>query len=178
MEESLSVPVLHHPFSLLAFPLVCWILGAPAGIRGVIVFSGPKWCVSMIQLSVDAKVGVISACSDESSQLQFTMTGLSSSTPHVSFAPIWSLRKKVGVVRPVSPMHVFVESLRRCQRLYVGPAMRRIYAWGYPFFVDTRCRARSHRPCLGLWLYAGSRNVLCSYVGADIALPMSLSSAT
>ena len=32
----------------------------------------------MIHLSVDTKVGMISACSDRSSPLQFTMTGLSS----------------------------------------------------------------------------------------------------
>ena len=37
----------------------------------------------MIQLSVDAKVGVISACSDGSSTLQFTITGL------LSYAPRW-----------------------------------------------------------------------------------------
>ena len=45
------------------------------------VFSGSRGCVNMIQLSVDAKVGVISACSGGSSPLQFTTTGLLSSTP-------------------------------------------------------------------------------------------------
>jgi len=34
----------------------------------------------------------------------FTITGLSSSTPHVIFAPVCALGKKGGVVRPVSPM--------------------------------------------------------------------------
>jgi len=71
----------------------------------------------MIQLSVDAKVRVISACSDGSSPLQFTMTGLSSSTPHVDFAPLRAWREKGGVVRPVSSMYFFVpknsEGLRR-----------------------------------------------------------------
>ena len=68
------------------------------------VFSGPRACVNMIQLSVDTKVGVISACSDGSSPLQFSIAGLSSSMPHVDFAPLNALRKKGGVVRPVSPM--------------------------------------------------------------------------
>jgi len=48
----------------------------------VIVFSGPRGCVSMIQLYVDINI-VMSACSNESSPLQFTMMGLLSSKPHM-----------------------------------------------------------------------------------------------
>jgi len=51
-EASVSVPVLHHPLSLLAFPLVWRILLAPVGIGGVAVFFGPRGCVNMIQLCV------------------------------------------------------------------------------------------------------------------------------
>jgi len=40
-EASLSVPILQHTLSLLVVPLVRRILWAPAGIGGVMVFSGP-----------------------------------------------------------------------------------------------------------------------------------------
>jgi len=107
----LSVPVLNNTFSLLAFLLVQRIILALAEIGGVMVFSGPRGCVSMIELSVDAKVGVISACSDESSPLQFTIMGLSSSNLHVISAHLRAFRKKSGVVRPVSPMYGFAPKM-------------------------------------------------------------------
>ena len=112
----MSWPVLHHPFSLLAFPLVCSILLEPDGIGGVVVFSGPRLCVSVIQLSVDVRSGVISACSDASSPFQLTMIGLPSSVPHASFAPLLELRKKGGEVRPVSPIYVFAPKMSAARR--------------------------------------------------------------
>jgi len=70
----------------------------------VVVLSGPSGCVNIIQLFEVSKVGVISACSDGSRPFQFTINGLSSSAPHVIFAPLRALEKMVGVIRPVLPM--------------------------------------------------------------------------
>ena len=91
--------------------------------------------MNMIQLSVDTKVGVISAGSDGSSPLQFTIRRLSSSTPHVVFTPLRALRKKGGVVRPVSP-----------SRLCEEPAMKRIYDWGSHQAVLAEVAQGANRP--------------------------------
>jgi len=90
--------------------------------------------VNVIQLPTASNVGVISVCSDGSSSLQFTMTGLSSSTPHVIFAPLRALRKKGGVRF----------SHRRLQRLCEEPAMR----WSYAEVgVSSRRSCRSRSEC-------------------------------
>jgi len=72
----------------------------------VAAFSAPSGCVNIIQLFAVYKVRVISACSVGSRPFQFTIAGLLSSTgtPHVIFAPLRALKKKGGVVRPVSPL--------------------------------------------------------------------------
>jgi len=59
----------------------------------VAAFSAPSRCVNIIQLAAVFKVGVISACSVGSRPFQFTITGLSSSTPLVIFAPLRGLEK-------------------------------------------------------------------------------------
>jgi len=59
-------------------------------------FSGARGCVNMIQLFAASNVGEISACSEGSRPLKCTMTGLSSSAPHVDFAPLRALEKKGG----------------------------------------------------------------------------------
>ena len=133
IKASLSVPVLHHPFSGLAFSFdVKNSFGATR--NRVMVFSRPRGCVSIIQLSVDTKVGIILACSNESSPLQFTIIGLSSSTPHVIFAPLRALRKQGVVVRPVLPMYdcapkISVALRRTCREndLCLGLLSRRSY---------------------------------------------------
>jgi len=78
------------------------------------------------------KVGMILACSDGSSPLQFTMIRFSSSTPHLIFAPLRALREKEGAVRPVSPLYVFAPKmltarLRTChgKDLCLGLSWRR-----------------------------------------------------